>query len=172
MWPRIISEPHLTLSKGDKNHKSGNKPLFFLRRGSSPVVVVNFGQLLLDPGCVGRGSGWDLRVRPAAAVAASGNLEIWESGNLGIWRSGDLKSKKVGDLGTWKSRNLGSKKWETDKFPTLKSVLPKMLARSGQEQKSSSPHGRPTGQREPWVCALTGKNNLPVRKPRENVYKI
>ena len=45
---------------------------------------------------LGEGSGWDLRVRPAAApTAASGNLEIWGPGNLGF-----------GDLGTWKSRNL------------------------------------------------------------------
>ena len=50
------------------------------------------GILSLGAGCVGRGSSWDLRIRPAAP-AASGNLEIWE-----FW-----------DLGTWKSRNVGSK---------------------------------------------------------------
>ena len=35
----------------------------------------------LMPGCVMRGSGWDLRVRPAV-LAASGNLEICESGKV------------------------------------------------------------------------------------------
>ena len=51
-------------------------------------------------GAMGEGSGWDLRVRPAAALAAaSGNLEIWD---LEIWGSGDL--------GTCKSRNFASKK--------------------------------------------------------------
>ena len=31
----------------------------------------------LIPGCVGRGSGWDLRIRPAPAPAASGNLGMF-----------------------------------------------------------------------------------------------
>ena len=51
-------------------------------------------------GAVGEGSGWDLRIRPAAP--ASGNLGTWKSGNLEIW--------ECGDLGTWESRNLGCKK--------------------------------------------------------------
>ena len=46
-------------------------------------------------GALGEGSGWDLRVRPAATAAAP---EIWEPGNVGIW--------EFGDPGTWKSRNL------------------------------------------------------------------
>ena len=52
-------------------------------------------------GALGEGSGWDLRVRPAALaapVAASGNLGTWKSGNSEIW--------EVGDLGTWRSGNL------------------------------------------------------------------
>ena len=38
-------------------------------------------------GALGEGSGWDLRVRPAAAPApaASGNLGTWKSRNLEIW---------------------------------------------------------------------------------------
>ena len=56
----------------------------------------------LIPGCVGReGSGWDLRLRPAAASGnlgtwKSGNLEIWGPGNPQIWRSGDLEIQKFG----------------------------------------------------------------------------
>ena len=56
-------------------------------------------------GALGEGSGWDMRVCPAAA---SGNVEMWAPGNLGIWRSGDLEIQKNVDLGIWKSRNLGS----------------------------------------------------------------
>ena len=37
-------------------------------------------------GALGEGSGWDLRVRPAAA---SGNLGTWKSGNLEIWGPGN-----------------------------------------------------------------------------------
>ena len=90
-------------------------------------------------GALGEGSGWDLRIYPAAApaaavalAAASGNLGTWKSGNLGIWRSGDLEIQKLGDLGTWKSRNLGSKKSKKNKkLSKFKSVLLKMSARSG-----------------------------------------
>ena len=57
---------------------------------------------------MGEGSGWDLRVRPAApAPAAPGSLEIWESGNLEIQEPGNLELWKSG---TWKSGNLGSNK--------------------------------------------------------------
>ena len=35
-------------------------------------------------GALGEGSGWDLKIRPAAPPA-SGNLEIWGSGNPEIW---------------------------------------------------------------------------------------
>ena len=70
------------------------------------------------------GSGWDLRVRPAApAPAASGNLGTWKSGILEIW--------EFGDLGTWKSRTLESKQSQKLKFSKSKSVLPKMSASSG-----------------------------------------
>ena len=42
-------------------------------------------------GALGEGSGWDLRIRPAApAAAASGNLGTWKSGNFEIWEFGDL----------------------------------------------------------------------------------
>ena len=51
---------------------------------------------------MGEGSGWDLRIHPAAAPAASGNLATWKSGNLEIL--------ECGDLGTWTSRNVGSQK--------------------------------------------------------------
>ena len=43
-------------------------------------------------GALGEGSGWDLRVLPAAAAAAqaaSGNLGTWKSGNLEIWGPGN-----------------------------------------------------------------------------------
>lgn len=52
------------------------------------------------PGCLGRGSSWDLRDYPVAPVPRcrrrlrqclkSGNMEVWESGNLEIWASGKL----------------------------------------------------------------------------------
>ena len=45
---------------------------------------------------LGEGSGWDLRIRPAAVV--SGNLGTWTSENLEIW--------EFGDLGAWKSRKM------------------------------------------------------------------
>ena len=49
-----------------------------LDRGKGSRLLARY----VIPGCAGRGSSWDLRVRPAAALA-SGNLKIWESGNLG-----------------------------------------------------------------------------------------
>ena len=42
-------------------------------------------------GALGEGSGWDLRIHPAAASGFR---------NLGTWKSGTL------DLGTWKSKKL------------------------------------------------------------------
>ena len=39
-------------------------------------------------GALGEGSDWDLRVRPAPAPAASGNLEILSCGGLEIQKSG------------------------------------------------------------------------------------
>ena len=67
----------------------------------------------LIPGCVGRGSGWDLRIRPApaSASAVSGNLGTWKSWNLEIWEFGDLGpgNPEILRSGAWKSRNLGSK---------------------------------------------------------------
>ena len=65
----------------------------------------------------------------AGAVGGVWKSGTWKSGNLGVWRSGDLEIQKFGDLGTWKSRNLGSKK--SKKISKVKSVLPKMSARSG-----------------------------------------
>ena len=50
---------------------------------------------------LGEGSGWDLRIRPAASAASgnlgtwkSRNLETWGPGNPEIWRSGDLEIQK------------------------------------------------------------------------------
>ena len=80
---------------------------------------------------MGEVSGWDLRVRPAAA---SGNLGTWKSKNLEIWKLEiwDLEIQKFGDLGTCKSRNVGFKKYiKCQNISKSKSVLPKMSARSG-----------------------------------------
>ena len=73
-----------------------------------------------------------------SSSAASGNLGTWKFGILGIWRSGDLKIQKFWDLGTWKFKILGSQKSKKWKVSKIKSVLPKMSARSGLVGKKSS----------------------------------
>ena len=63
-------------------------------------------------GALGEGSGWDLRIRPAAETAGnlgtwkSGNLEIWEFGDLGTWKSRNLEIWGPGNLGIWRSGDL------------------------------------------------------------------
>ena len=82
--------------------------------GQHMLVAARVLATYLTLGALGEGSGWNLRVRPAAApAAASGNLGTWKPGNLEIWEFGDLgtwKSGNFGDLGSWKPRNLGSQK--------------------------------------------------------------
>ena len=52
----------------------------------------------LISGALGKGSSWDLRVRPAAPAPASGNLGTWKPGNLEIWGPGNLEIWRSGDL--------------------------------------------------------------------------
>ena len=77
----------------------------------------------LIPGCVGTGSGWDLRIRPAPAPpAASGNLGTWKSGNLEIWGPGNPE--------IWRSGDLEIQKFEVQPMEKLKSI--KIQIRSAQ----------------------------------------
>ena len=71
-------------------------------------------------GALGEGSGWDLRIRPAPAPPAPGNLGTWKSENLEIWGPGNPE--------IWGPKNQ-------KKLSNIKSVLPKMSARSGLDEK-------------------------------------
>ena len=101
-------------------------------------------------GALGEGSGWDLRVRPAAQPAAaasgnlgtwkSGNLEIWGPGNPEIWRSGDLEIQKCG-VQQIKKTNL---KIQIHSAPNVGKVC---ISRT----KSSWPHLGPSQAIFPWT---------------------
>ena len=89
-------------------------------------------------GQVGIWVGDRLVAPPAAAPAASGNLEIWEFRELEIW--------EFGNLGTWKSRNLEANKSKKWKFSKSKFILPKKVGKVWirRKKKPSRPHLGPS----------------------------
>ena len=89
-------------------------------------------------------------LRRICSLGALGEVRLGSEsssgGAGGVWKSGNLEMREVGDLET---RNVGSNKSKTKKLSKSKSILPKMLARSGLVgKKSSRPHlDGPTNQK-------------------------
>ena len=90
----------------------------------------------LVPGCDGRGVRLGSESSSATAAVGgvwkSGNLKIWDFGNLEIWGPGHPEILRFEDL---EIQKFWDQKKKNSKF---KSVLPKMLARSGLVGKKSS----------------------------------
>ena len=89
------------------------------------------------PGCVGRGvrlGSESLSATAGGGVWKSGNLEIWDFGNLEMWGPGNPEFLRFGDL---EIQNLGIQHIKKN-ISKIKSVLPKMSARSGLVGKKTS----------------------------------
>ena len=114
----------------------------------------------LVPGCIGRGVrlGSESSSVVVGGVWKSGNLEIWDFGNLEIWGPENPEILRFGDL---EIQNFGIQKKK--RVSKIKSVLPKMSARSGLVGKNPpSPIWGHPGQFFPWTEKIQKmqKNNI------------
>ena len=140
--PRITFQPYLTskrltpstpvweICKNPEDHTSRIPPPTkkTTREKSRQWALATY----LIPGCVKRG----VRLRSESSSGGAGAGAVWKSGNLGTWKSRNLEIWGPGNPRIWRSWDLEIQKFRVKTnnrtyHQKSKSILPKMLARSG-----------------------------------------